>query len=517
MSQLNATLLSDINGSTDVQTSAEKKGPSKHARLTSLDIVRGYTIAMMIFVDDVGDAYPHVNHSPWNDITLADHVMPWFLFMVGTSMAFSFRKFKVNRETRIEGTKFALKRAVKLYLLGVMLQGGSWFGGVRFYGKASHRDGPSWDLSTIRYCGILNRIGFAYAVVAMFELWLPEQTQCARKMSSPHLKMFANTGYKWLGAFVFMAIYLLMVLFTWVPTWKSYYRWDHAPNGSNPCEASQVYVPEGFDIVCDNYGYETIIGVKDGTPECSAIGVYDRLFFTQQHLGTWMSTRSEHCSSQSPARCPKLGAPAWCGAMIYDPEGFLATINTIMSCWIGLYFGLVVKNSELSSPKARLTHWLSFAGLLMFVGLIMHFTTFMPMNKQEWSVSYVFFMAGSCGAALAVVYYLVDVKNGLQQYCASFFRPFQYMGMNAILVFFYHGTAEYILNSVYVTPGKNQVNPDPPLEEHSILTFLHDTICGGIVGGEKKPEAQLLYVLFKISGFLGLAWYLYKIKYFWKV
>ncbi len=65
--------------------------PSKHHRLASLDIVRGITIAMMIFVDDVGGVYPHINHSPWNGITLADFVMPWFLFMVGASMVSTFR------------------------------------------------------------------------------------------------------------------------------------------------------------------------------------------------------------------------------------------------------------------------------------------------------------------------------------------------------------------------------------------------------------------------------------------
>ena len=63
--------------------------PSKHRRLESLDIQRGLTMALMILVDEIGDAYPAVNHSPWNGITLADVVMPWFLFMVGTSMAFS--------------------------------------------------------------------------------------------------------------------------------------------------------------------------------------------------------------------------------------------------------------------------------------------------------------------------------------------------------------------------------------------------------------------------------------------
>ena len=46
------------------------KSPSKHARLHSLDVVRGITMAVMILVDEIGAAYPHINHSPWNNITL---------------------------------------------------------------------------------------------------------------------------------------------------------------------------------------------------------------------------------------------------------------------------------------------------------------------------------------------------------------------------------------------------------------------------------------------------------------
>ena len=44
-------------------------------RVASIDILRGICIAMMVFVDEVGHAYPHINHSPWNGITLADFVM----------------------------------------------------------------------------------------------------------------------------------------------------------------------------------------------------------------------------------------------------------------------------------------------------------------------------------------------------------------------------------------------------------------------------------------------------------
>ncbi len=55
----------------------DEKGVRYTARQVSLDMVRGFTVAVMIFVDDLGDDWPPINHSPWNGITLADIVMPW--------------------------------------------------------------------------------------------------------------------------------------------------------------------------------------------------------------------------------------------------------------------------------------------------------------------------------------------------------------------------------------------------------------------------------------------------------
>ena len=75
----------------------------------------------MVFVDDVGDTWLNIQHSPWDNFSLADFVMPWFLFMIGNSMAFSFRKFMKSNETKKAGTKFALIRALKLYFLGVLI------------------------------------------------------------------------------------------------------------------------------------------------------------------------------------------------------------------------------------------------------------------------------------------------------------------------------------------------------------------------------------------------------------
>ncbi|KAK9089960.1 hypothetical protein Sjap_023137 [Stephania japonica] len=64
---------------------------SKPRRLLSLDVFRGLTVALMIFVDDIGGLIPTINHSPWDGVTLADFVMPFFLFIVGVSLGLTYK------------------------------------------------------------------------------------------------------------------------------------------------------------------------------------------------------------------------------------------------------------------------------------------------------------------------------------------------------------------------------------------------------------------------------------------
>uniref|UniRef100_K3ZMW9 Uncharacterized protein n=1 Tax=Setaria italica TaxID=4555 RepID=K3ZMW9_SETIT len=65
----------------------------------------------MILVDDGDGAYERIDHSPWNGCTLADFVMPFFLFIVGVAIAFAL--------------KIAL-RTLKMLFWGVLLQGNSF-------------------------------------------------------------------------------------------------------------------------------------------------------------------------------------------------------------------------------------------------------------------------------------------------------------------------------------------------------------------------------------------------------
>src|SRR5438270_8877321 len=64
------------------------------ARLMSLDIFRGITIAGMILVNDPGswqNIYWPLEHAEWHGWTPTDLVFPFFVFIVGVSMALSFR------------------------------------------------------------------------------------------------------------------------------------------------------------------------------------------------------------------------------------------------------------------------------------------------------------------------------------------------------------------------------------------------------------------------------------------
>ncbi|RZS24759.1 hypothetical protein BHM03_00057867 [Ensete ventricosum] len=49
------------------------------------------TVKLMIFVDEAGAFFPAISHSPWDGITLADFVMPFFLLIVGVALALTYK------------------------------------------------------------------------------------------------------------------------------------------------------------------------------------------------------------------------------------------------------------------------------------------------------------------------------------------------------------------------------------------------------------------------------------------
>jgi uncharacterized membrane protein len=69
--------------------------PPVSARLESLDVFRGATIAAMLLVNNPGTGaavYAPLRHAEWHGWTPTDLIFPFFLFIVGVAMVFSFGK-----------------------------------------------------------------------------------------------------------------------------------------------------------------------------------------------------------------------------------------------------------------------------------------------------------------------------------------------------------------------------------------------------------------------------------------
>ncbi|KAH3745934.1 transmembrane protein [Pelomyxa schiedti] len=97
-------------------------------RIGSIDTFRGISLVIMIFVNAGGGGYWYMHHSIWNGLTVADLVFPWFVFLMGTSMALSFRRRKASY---LELLKKITIRSLKLFCLGLFLNNGYCF----FYSK----------------------------------------------------------------------------------------------------------------------------------------------------------------------------------------------------------------------------------------------------------------------------------------------------------------------------------------------------------------------------------------------
>src|ERR1700747_2094383 len=77
---------------------ANHKSPITN-RIVSLDVFRGATIAGMLVVNTPG-TWDHVFspllHAEWNGWTYTDTIFPFFLFIVGVSMALSFGRRRAD-------------------------------------------------------------------------------------------------------------------------------------------------------------------------------------------------------------------------------------------------------------------------------------------------------------------------------------------------------------------------------------------------------------------------------------
>ncbi|XP_009359837.2 heparan-alpha-glucosaminide N-acetyltransferase [Pyrus x bretschneideri] len=371
--------------------SLPSKSRQQQQRLVSLDVFRGLTVALMIIVDDMGGIMPAINHSPWNGLTLADLVMPFFLFIVGLSLALAYKKPSCGADA----TKKAVLRTLKLLALGLFLQGG-------FFHRVKDLT-FGVDITKMRWMGILQRIAIGYIVAALCEIWLKRDSNVnsGRSLLRKYRSQLAV-------ALIITTIYLSLLYGLYVPDWEY----------QIPVDSSSAL--KTFSVKC---------GVRGDTGSaCNAVGMIDRTILGIEHLYKRpVYARTEQCSINSPDYGPlPADAPSWCQAP-FDPEGLLSSMMAIVTCLVGLHYGHIIVHFK--DHRERILHWSISSSSLVVLGLTLDLIG-MHINKALYTFSYMCITAGAAGILFAAIYLMVDV--------CGYRRPaivMEWMGMHALMIF----------------------------------------------------------------------------------
>jgi predicted acyltransferase len=395
--------------------------PAKAQRLESLDVFRGLTIAAMLLVNNPGSwssMYAPLRHAPWDGWTPTDLIFPFFLFIVGVAIPFSFGK-RAASESKGEMLAHVWARALSLVLLGLLLFS------LPFTGVEPLRP------EGFTLLGILRTAVFVVVPLGFVLLLFPWRS---RKLS--------------LLMPVIVAVVLLALGYAVHFATRGAYAngLSHAFEvGNGLLRPSHLRFPGVLQRIGVCYGVAATIALFAGwrTVLVSLVlfcGAYSALMlkapFPNHEVGSL--TKEDNLARRVDETVFDRYAVNAEGTRVVkakhtygeypDPEGLVSTLPAIGSVLLGVLIGHALRRTDQTNAEkcARLLAggvFVSIAGVLLGWWL-------MPINKPIWTPSYTVFTAGMAMLTLGAVFYLTDVKRS-----RAWAWPFKVYGMNAIAAF----------------------------------------------------------------------------------
>ncbi|OWF52104.1 heparan-alpha-glucosaminide N-acetyltransferase-like isoform X2 [Mizuhopecten yessoensis] len=363
------------NMNTNINPVDNEESRPKKERLKSLDTFRGLSIVIMIFVNYKGGGYWFFHHARWNGLTVADLVFPWFVFIMGTSMAFSYSSLLQKCVPKWKIFLKILKRSCILFVLGLIVNTAGGHSPV--------------SLPNLRILGVLQRFALTYLITASIHLLFIRETDTYMHSNWSQARDILYYWPEWITNFLLIALHCALTFGMDVP---------NCPKG---------YLGPGGES--DLGKYQNCTG--------GVAGYIDRMVLGDSHI-----YNNPTCKEIYNTKVP------------YDPEGILGTITSCFMCFLGLQAGKILMYFK--DVKGRVVRFLIWGFVLCLIAAILcKFSKddgWIPINKNLWSLSFVLCLAGMAFIALTVCYLMIDVWkiwNG---------APFYYPGMNSIVVYIGH-------------------------------------------------------------------------------
>jgi len=138
---------------------------SASQRFASVDALRGLAVAAMLLVNNPGDwghVYAPLEHSSWHGCTPTDLIFPFFLFIVGVSLALALGPRVDAQVPIVPLRRTVLIRAARILALGLVLHLLAWW----LMGKPE-----------LRIPGVLQRIAICFGLTGLVVLQLRRSAQ----------------------------------------------------------------------------------------------------------------------------------------------------------------------------------------------------------------------------------------------------------------------------------------------------------------------------------------------------
>ncbi|KAH0951881.1 hypothetical protein HN011_001519 [Eciton burchellii] len=347
-------------------------------RVKAIDTFRGASTLFMIFVNDGSGSYTILGHTTWNGMLLGDLVFPCFIWIMGVCIPIALSALLKRGVSKLQISYSILKRSFLLFLIGVAL----------------NTLGTNAQLENIRIFGVLQRFGIAYLIVGLVHLsFAPEfktvQTS-SRSYTTHKIQDILSLLPQCCIMLILIIVHCTITFALSVPGCPTGYL---GPGGRH-----------------ENGLYFNCTG--------GAAGYIDKVILTLNHIYRTPTIKYVYGSGPS------------------DPEGILGCLTTIFQVFLGVHAGIILMIYQ--DWKGRVIRWLLWAALYGCLGCAFHFTDIIPVNKNLWSLSFVFVSTSFALAFLSGCYLLVDVTKVWRG------GPFRIPGMNALVLYVGHNVCYQI-------------------------------------------------------------------------